>query len=74
MAVLIQPERAHDRPLLTEDDDRNRTPVWQHRVDLTLPAKNVSLTGWFNSAKERRNDEESKVAIHVGIRFEAGEV
>ena len=32
---------------------------------LTLPLKNVSLAGWFNSGKENGNDENIKGALHA---------
>ena len=34
---------------------------------VTLPAKNVSLTEWNNSDKEKANDEDIKGTVHARI-------
>ena len=41
---------------------------------LTLPAKNVSLTEWNNSDKEKVNDEDIKGTVHARIQARGGQL
>ena len=42
-------------------------------LTLTLPARNVSLTEWFNSGKEKVNDKDIKGTVHARIQARGGQ-